>query len=270
MLQIEPIRRHSQTSRYRGLMQACGDIWRREGIAGFWKGHVPAQLLSVIYGSVQFVSYDRLYSNLKLLSNETNEVLIRGVAGGCGGCLATLVSYPTDVLRTRFSSQGEFKVYTSLNQAMASILKEDGYRGFFRGLQPSLLQIFPYVAIQFGLYKPCGDLVKHILGSSTMNENITTIESMIAGGICGGTAKMVVYPFDLVKRRLQVQGFEKARMGFGKLETYIGSVECFRKTLSSEGIVGLFKGISPSLVKAVTVSALSFSLYEFFYNISSL
>lgn len=41
-----------------------------------------------------------------------------------------------------------------------------------------------------------------------------------------------------------------------------GMVNCFMKTFRNEGVVGLFKGLSPSLVKAGLTSALHFTVYE--------
>ena len=42
--------------------------------------------------------------------------------------------------------------------------------------------------------------------------------NLICGGAAGLTAKTVIYPLDLVKKRLQVQGFEEARRSFGKVK----------------------------------------------------
>ena len=51
-LQIEPIKSGSG-SKYEGIIQACRAIAKEEGIPAFWKGHVPAQLLSVVFGVSQ-------------------------------------------------------------------------------------------------------------------------------------------------------------------------------------------------------------------------
>ncbi len=44
--------------------------------------------------------------------------------------------------------------------------------------------------------------------------------NIVCGSLAGLVAKVVVYPLDLSKKRLQVQGFEKARVQFGKVSTY--------------------------------------------------
>lgn len=72
----------------------------------------------------------------------------------------------------------------------------------------------------------------------------------------------MIYPLDLVKKRLQIQGFEEARQPFGKVTKYSGLVHCFKKMIQEEGYLGLYKGLSPSLLKAVFVSGTMFCVYD--------
>lgn len=52
-LQIEPVSSQKPEGKYWGLFQASRCIHSEEGLSAFWKGHTPAQLLSICYGAVQ-------------------------------------------------------------------------------------------------------------------------------------------------------------------------------------------------------------------------
>jgi len=85
---------------------------------------------------------------------------------------------------------------------------------------------------------------------------------MLSGSAAGLIAKTIVYPFDLARKRLQIQGFQDGRKGFGKFFQCNGLLDCLRVTIKEEGMQGLFKGLVPSQVKAATTSALHFTVYE--------
>lgn len=59
-LQIEPVSAKSPVSKYKSIVQAAALIVREEGITSLWKGHVPAQLLSIVYGAAQFWTFEAL------------------------------------------------------------------------------------------------------------------------------------------------------------------------------------------------------------------
>ncbi len=71
----------------------------------------------------------------------------------------------------------------------------------------------------------------------------------------------------MLKKRLQVQGFEEARKSFGKVQRYKGFQHCIVTVIKEEGLLGFYKGLSPSLLKAVSSGALIFTSYEMTCNI---
>lgn len=59
-LQVEPVSVKSPVSKYKSVTQAAALIVREEGVTALWKGHVPAQLLSIVYGAAQFWTFEAL------------------------------------------------------------------------------------------------------------------------------------------------------------------------------------------------------------------
>lgn len=175
------------------------------------------------------------------------------------GCVATVTSFPFDVVRTRLIGQSiHFRLYNGVFHALTQICKHEGFLVLFRGLWPTLLQVAPHAGVQFMSYKLFDGFYKSVLGSA----DALIGSSVFAGAMAGLCAKTSIYPFDLMKKRMQIQGIQHYRSDYG--ETFIcnGMIDCFRRTIAHEGFTGIFKGLSPSLLKAVCTSAMHFTTYE--------
>nr|CAD7261717.1 unnamed protein product [Timema shepardi] len=225
-LQVEPLSSTCSHAKYWGVSQAALLIAKEEGVSALWKGHVPAQLLSVTFGVTQFVTFEMLTHEAWNLApsfhSDHYRPLVHFVCGAAAGSLATLVSFPTDVVRTRLVAQGEPKVYTGIIHSFKMILKEEGIGAFFKGLSPTLLQIAPHAGAQFAFYNLFKGLWKSLNhlpseDSTKHSGQVSVVGSLVSGSMAGFCAKAVVYPLDLAKKRLQVQGFEQARQRFGKV-----------------------------------------------------
>ncbi|XP_064638602.1 mitochondrial thiamine pyrophosphate carrier-like [Lineus longissimus] len=270
-LQVEPIKKTS-VSKYYSIRQAFMSIVHEERAQALWKGHIPAQALSVVFGFVQFGSFEVLTK--KVWVHLPDQISLRYqpashfICGGLSGCIASLASQPLDVLRTRLVAQGEPKVYTSLHNACLSMYNREGARSFFKGLTPTLFQVAPQTGLQFAFYafftKGWKVIFKH---DDSKKKRIGGFQSLICGSVAGICSKAVVYPLDLTKKRLQVQGFEEARKQFGEVPIYRGLFNCLVMIVKDEGARGLYKGIWPSILKAALSVGITFYTYEQCCNI---
>ncbi|XP_076634974.1 mitochondrial thiamine pyrophosphate carrier [Colletes latitarsis] len=258
-LQVEPVSNH-HVSKYKSLPQAFFLIFKEEGLFALWKGHVPAQLLSIVYGMNQFSSYNvfvRELDNFSLLNE--HKYSTKFIAGAGAGFVATIMSFPFDTVRTRLVAQSNnHKVYKGIFHCCSCILRQESPKTFFHGLLPTLLQIVPHSGLQFALYGFFNDIYKKYF-----NEIDTSFtNSMMSGSAAGLLAKTAIYPFDLSRKRLQIQGFQHGRKHFGAFFYCTGLIDCLKVTFKVEGVKGLFKGLVPSQLKATITTALHFVTYE--------
>lgn len=163
-LQVEPLRPASVnsvggagigfTSKYTSMTQAIRLICREEGVAAFWKGHTPAQGLSIFYGVVQFWAYEQLKGHAKRLDlYQPHKNIANFVCGGTAGALGTIVTTPLDVIRTRLIAQDNQRGYPNTFRAGVHIIRAEGVRGVYRGLGPGILQVTPLTGINFMVYR---------------------------------------------------------------------------------------------------------------------
>ncbi|XP_013398092.1 mitochondrial thiamine pyrophosphate carrier [Lingula anatina] len=260
-LQIEPIRRGSLQSKYQSILQATRKIVTEEGVKALWKGHMPAQVLSVTYGGVQFVSFEfftkEVWNELPSTLTTDYRPITHFMCGGLAGCISTLFCQPADVVRTRLIGQGEPKFYKTSWHAFSTLYAKEGFLAFYKGLLPAILTVFPQAALQFGFYTFFGQLL-----TSKNASEISAMDSMTCGFCAGTCSKAVVYPLDVLKKRLQVQGFEEARKTFGEHRIYNGLCHCIKLIWKEEKLGGFYKGITPSLLKAGLSTGFSFFFYE--------
>ncbi|RKP33278.1 mitochondrial carrier domain-containing protein, partial [Dimargaris cristalligena] len=145
----------SATAGYEGVASFVTRTLRQEGVRGLWRGNLSAEYLYLSYGAIQFLAYSQYERLLTKVTRDRVKIPAQAspfIAGFLTGVTATAVTYPFDLLRTRFAAQDANKVYTGLTSAIIQIYRTEGIVGFYRGVWPSLIQIMPYVSLVFGTY----------------------------------------------------------------------------------------------------------------------
>ncbi len=181
-----------------------------------------------------------------------------------------LATSPLDVLRTRLQTDfyqtrrapslaaGSVGLGTSLGavrdtvRILASIRHTEGWRGLFRGLGPSLTGVVPASAIKFWTYGNCKRLLCDGMG---WHPDTVTVQAVSASSAGMATA-LATKPIWLVKTRLQL---DKEQPGVRR--RYRSSLDCVAQVLRQEGVRGLYRGLSASVLGAAETT-LHLVLYE--------
>jgi solute carrier family 25 thiamine pyrophosphate transporter 19 len=240
---------------YKGILPSLKTIVSQEGITGLWKGNIPAELLYVCYGGAQFTSYRSISQLQAALPYRFPSAVESFISGAGAGAIATTATYPLDLLRTRFAAQGSEKIYASLLGSIRDIARDEGSRGFFRGVGAANFQIVPYMGLFFATY----EALRLQIGTTHLPYGSG---DATAGVLASVFAKTVVFPLDLVRKRLQVQGPTRSRYVHRNIPEYRGVVRTLRTILRMEGVRGAYRGLTVSLVKAAPASAVTMWTYE--------
>ena len=87
------------------------------------------------------------------------------------------------------------------------------------------------------------------------DSELGVITRLACGAAAGTVGQTVAYPFDVMRRRMQMVGWKDAASvvtGDGRSKApleYTGMIDAFRKTVRHEGFKALYKGLVPNSVK---------------------
>lgn len=144
---------------YKGMVNAFSVVYRTEGVRALYKGLIPTLAGIAPYAACNFASYDvakKMYygdgANIK------QDPMANLVIGGASGTFSATVCYPLDTIRRRMQMKG--KTYNGMADAMTTIMRDEGARGFFRGWTANTMKVVPQNSIRFVAY----ELLKTLLG----------------------------------------------------------------------------------------------------------
>ncbi|RCV24602.1 hypothetical protein SETIT_5G098800v2 [Setaria italica] len=178
-------------------------------------------------------------------------------AGGFAGAVSKTCTAPLARLTILFQVAGmhadaaALKKYSIWHEA-SRIVREEGFRAFWKGNLVTIVHRLPYSAISFYSYDRYKNLVQMVPGLDRDSNNVGVVR-LLGGGLAGITAASVTYPLDVVRTRLATQKTTRY---------YKGIFHAVSTICRDEGVKGLYKGLGATLLGVGPSIAISFSVYE--------
>ncbi|KAJ5770442.1 uncharacterized protein N7511_002493 [Penicillium nucicola] len=249
------------------LLDALKVLWRAGGIRSLFAGNGLNVVKVMPESAIKFGAYEsakRAFARLEG-HNDTKRLLPTSqfMSGGFGGMVAQCFVYPLDTLKFRMQCE-TVKGGPKGNQLIAATAKKvwnkNGLLGFFRGLPLGLIGMFPYAAIDLSTFEYLKrTLIAKKAREQGCHEDDVPLGNFATGAIgatSGGFSASIVYPLNVLRTRLQTQGTVMHP------PTYNGIGDVLRITLASEGPRGLYKGLTPNLLKVAPAMSISYVVYE--------
>ncbi|XP_050228339.1 folate transporter 1, chloroplastic isoform X2 [Mercurialis annua] len=163
-----------QIQPYSGLYDALKTIMRQEGWRALYKGFVPGLLL-VSHGGIQFTAYEEFRkvivdykckdrkSNPRSSDSDILNSVDFAVLGGSSKVIAIILTYPFQVIRARLQQRPSVDgvpKYMDSWHVVKETARFEGFRGFYKGIVPSLLKNVPAASITFIVYENVLKLLK--------------------------------------------------------------------------------------------------------------
>ncbi|KAL2652412.1 hypothetical protein R1flu_020540 [Riccia fluitans] len=145
-----------QPKEYHSISNAFRRIVKEEGFWELYRGLGPSVVGVIPYAGTNYFAYDYLRTLYKKIF-KTDEIgnLQTLLIGSASGAIASSATFPLEVARKRMqvgAIRGKL-VYKNTVDCLASILREEGLAGLYRGLGPSCLKLVPAAGLSFMCYE---------------------------------------------------------------------------------------------------------------------
>jgi solute carrier family 25 (adenine nucleotide translocator) protein 4/5/6/31 len=251
--------RSGEVPRYTGIGNCFSRIHAEQGMAAFWRGnftncirYFPTQAFNLSFKD----SIKKLFPKYNAKTQFGQFFAVNMASGGMAAAGSLCIVYPLDYARTRLASDvgAGKKTFNGLGDCLKKTASgPQGPAGLYAGFGVSLMGIIPYRGFQLGAFDTLVGLnpFKDDKGMLGIVSTFGAAQSAIIAGAA------ISYPFDTVRRRLQMQA-EKPK----EEHIYQGTTDCLKKIAAEEGIAaGLYKGFVANAFRSVG-GALVLVLYD--------
>lgn len=144
--------------------------------------------------------------------------------------------------------------YKTCTQCGKAVLRQEGFRAFYRSYTTQLSMNIPFQSIHFMVYEACQDTLNP-------DREYQPNTHIVSGGMAGAIAAAATTPLDVCKTLLNTQ----ERCAITAEETSInGMLQAFRTVYRFRGIPGFFQGLTARVVYQMPSTAISWAIYESF------
>ncbi|KAH9314749.1 hypothetical protein KI387_023376, partial [Taxus chinensis] len=186
------------------------------------------------------------------------------VMAGVSAVVAKTAAAPIERVKLLMQNQGELlkrghliHPYTGNGHCFTRVLREEGYLSFWRGNYANVIRYFPTQAFNFAFK----DSFQALFGYSKESDgHMKCLAGNIASGsAAGATTSTFLYHLDYARTRL---GMDAKNVLAGSQRRYKGLLDVYKKTLATDGIVGLYRGFSASIIGITVYRGLYFGIYD--------
>ncbi|KAL8725393.1 MAG: hypothetical protein Q9181_006435 [Wetmoreana brouardii] len=247
------------TTRYTGAVDAATQIFKNEGPLAFYKGTLTPLVGIGACVSVQFGGFHyarRQFEARNTLQGRSPSLSYTQLyaSGAFAGLANSFLSGPIEHVRIRLQTQphGAGRLYNGPIDCVRKLSAHQGVmRGLYRGQAVTMLREAQAYGVWFLTFEYL--MNRHASTNGIPRSEISAPLIALYGGLAGEALWLSSYPFDVVKSKMQSDNL-------GSQRRYLGTHDCFMKMWAEEGMRGFWRGLGPTLVRALPVSAGTFAV----------
>eukprot|EP00850_Spirogloea_muscicola_P013578 SM000093S24389 [mRNA] locus=s93:62245:64816:+ [translate_table: standard] len=224
---------------------------------------------STVSWGLYFFLYNRAKQQLQHVTKKPElGPALHLLAAAEAGTLVCLLTNPVWLIKTRLQLQNQRgalgaagKPYKGFHDAAVRVFQEEGFRGLYKGLGPSLILV-SHGSIQFMAYEESRKLAIRWRSQGDKSSDINSrgplgaLDYAALGAISKLVAVLCTYPYQVVRSRLQ------QRPGDDGTTRYKSTGQALALIYRYEGIRGFYKGMVPTILRVLPNSSITFAVYE--------
>ncbi|KIM90259.1 hypothetical protein PILCRDRAFT_811976 [Piloderma croceum F 1598] len=273
--------------KYSSTFHALSTIVKEEKFVGLYKGITSPLASCALLNGLIFASY-HFFLRIQLDNADIPTLTQVTLAGVATGIVTSFITTPTELIKIQ--QQNSLLQTSSVKSVVSHMYRQRGVRGFYRGITATVLREVGYGAYFCSYEATCRVLTP---GSSSGHAVPTITQSgpswstcLIAGAVAGIVGWLATFPMDVVKTRIQGSDWTPATstqiktpervhllsstlLSRESLADTVIDKNPYRTTLSTivnsyraEGISVFYRGLSPTLIRAIPVNMATFAVFE--------
>lgn len=171
------------------------------------------------------------------------------LAGGIGGGISMTFIMPVDSVKVRLQLAGEAAAGAAKSpiQVARTIVAESGVGGLWRGLGAAWLRQMVYGSTRIGLFRMLSEKAK----AHTQRDVLSLAQKVGLGATAGALAAIVGTPADVSLVRMQADNMAPPALR----RNYTGVFNALGRIVKEEGVLSLWRGTAPTVVRAMVLNA---------------
>ncbi|KAF8716100.1 hypothetical protein AX14_012430 [Amanita brunnescens Koide BX004] len=259
---------------YNNVLDVFRKTFKNEGIRGVQRGLAPAYAYQILLNGSRLGLYEPFRRGINKLAGRPAEQqipLTSVMAGASSGAVGAALGNPLFLIKARMQAYspalpvGAQRYYKNSIDALTTIFRAEGFRGYFRGMDASLLRTSMGSSVQLPSY----NFTKNLLVKNGIMSADSTLTFLLSSSVSGVCVCIVMQPADTATTRMYNQPTKQLPDGRVVGTLYKNPIDCLWKTFKTEGVRGWYKGstahflrIAPHTIITLTMNDIITGFYK--------
>ncbi|EGG15162.1 mitochondrial substrate carrier family protein [Cavenderia fasciculata] len=219
------------------------------GVRALYEGIWPMTAEAIFKVGIRYFAFswftEQYNRQFPVAAGQKRDPFVTNLLGGAfaGAVESFIVVIPCELLKVRHMTQEHQRSFSAV---MRDVLREEGFRGLYKGGSATLLRQITNHMIRFPVFYSVTDYLK----GGDHSKQLPVVQNLAAGLIAGTASTLFNNPLDTIKTRMQKQGQNET------------SMQVIRGIYRDGGIKAYWAGCLPRILRVGPGQAITWAVVE--------